>query len=263
MVCLLSWTNPHLTIQSRYAWLSIRETRARRFKEAAEEEAAITARAAHLECLQNGNHPDLSMTKTLGLQTTSPGRNGLFEPAVSSVRDEPAQPVHSMDGVEPPHEVSLGGPPEGDQPEYDVSISTSIPVNGDNAAVSFEDGAKTTDPKRILAHQLLEAALSRPDPAPEPYKSERKPVPPSPKPTPPPKSLSIKDMIKLKMLPIDFAVNAARLAMGEGAEDDDEDFGDLPGVSAMGGTGMEMEMQVDPAGDGAVEPPFVASLDIL
>ena len=206
----------------RYSWLNVRETRNRWQAEAVAKEAAATARASYLASLQNGDHVTLSSS----LSSTSPKRNGNLTPAVSFVRDEPSEAVPPTNGeTKIPTDVSetviILEDTIADLSSDLIPAEKTRHVNGDaSAAPKSVKKAVQLDPKRILAQCLLEAALSRPEPDPKKPIPVGRPVAPPPQPLQLPR-ISMKDMVKLKMLPIDFAVNLARSAMGEGTEDDE------------------------------------------
>lgn len=253
---------------ARYAWLNSRGTRPRRQAEVATEQAAAAARASHLASLQNGYHTATSSDPFPALLNPSPSRISSLSAVVSSVRDERDQPVTSAnhDSTDPSNAESMDVVNGGDHPiEPFVGGQSGLaaPPTKGNETIALDgtiSSATTTnghvppnDTKRELALRLLDAALSRVESDPLPAPVERKPIPtPSPHPVLPAKSLSIKDMIKLKMLPIDFAVNAARLAMGEGAEEDEMDFASAPAVITLAelATGMDLDSGLDGVAEG-------------
>ena len=233
VVCFFLNNAQSVSDRPRYAWLNSMEIRARRLEIAATEKAAATARASHLASLQNGDHAIFPSGGQPRMPKPSPNSTSHFSAAVSSVRDEPAQPVIPVN-MEEAFSAASGvpiSPSDGNERdaiaqiiESEISSTVWPLVHENNPAVPADSDSTTIDAKRVLAHRLFEAALTRSESVPPPLEPELKTIPPNSKSLLPPKSLSIKDMIKLKMLPIDFAVNAAWLAMGEGADEDEMDL---------------------------------------
>ncbi|ORY32100.1 hypothetical protein BCR39DRAFT_524154 [Naematelia encephala] len=236
-----------------FAWRNCRETRdrweadkGRQVKEKAEQDAL----------------GKWSPSKTVGR---------FWSPVVSSMRDEPAE-----NGLLSPVTSSARDEPVEQTTTLHSALTTQVVADTGNPATPNGESSATVDPAlQSLPHRLLDAALTRPDPPPPKPKPVKRPAPPTPTsaplPLPPasappsasadvkpriaPKEMSIKEMIKKGMLPIDFAVSAARLAMGEGG---DEDSGGWQGVGFNFGN-----LVVDITGDEDEETgEIVDSLDI-
>ena len=226
---------------ARYAWRNSRETRARRRAE----EAAIAERRDHLASLSNG---ELDFKSHLASHDHSPSRGVVLLPAISSMRDEPSQPPTPMIGVENGEVLQHGMDELWEGTDLDVRAGTNgnasihkdigpgeqVSTNGDVKSTPLASNGETTlatldtsDAKRALAIRLLDAALTRPEPLPVQTKPAiRRPASSAAKQPP---SFTTRELIQLRLLPIDLAVNAARAAMGEGAEEDD-----LEGLELVG-----------------------------
>ena len=164
--------------------------------------------------------------------------------AISTTPDARAAP-HAQQNA-----VSVDGP----------VITADATVMLRSAASAEVQNAEDLSYSRILGLRLLDAALSRDDYVSEPAIIDRAPITPSPALGLPPSNLSIKDMIKLKLLPIDFAVDVARLAMGRGTEDDE--FLYAPTSETDGVVRMGIEMDLDRIGDVQVGGPLDSEISL-
>jgi hypothetical protein len=123
----------------RYAWLSCRETRARRTRWAKERQIAKDARAAHLASLRDGNldshtasngkPSNLNLQGLSNLHSGSIRSAGVLGSTLSSIRD------HYIEGGR--------GSPRGSERGYDVSERTTI-----DDAVQSETGVSGKDDRQ-------------------------------------------------------------------------------------------------------------------
>ncbi|KAK4684539.1 hypothetical protein P7C73_g5636, partial [Tremellales sp. Uapishka_1] len=228
-----------------YAWLSSRATRTRRIQMVKDAEAQAVARAAHLASLQNGVVPQQSRTGSPSTQSYARGRNGFeMESSERSTMGEPRGrtgfEVESSERstIEDSHVRNGFRLNESTVLETSTSaevISASHPgspvlspvMNGSEEAGRKQvDGAENDSPKDTLVLRLLEAAMAKKDKPPPKLKAEEVEKPPLPPPPPKqPDRMHIKasTMIRMGALPLDMVVNAARAAMGEGGDADEDD----------------------------------------
>ena len=194
---------------------------------------------------------------TSRLHASPPSRNDYLSPLISSVRDEPSQPTNG-DATPITTPEDLGATIYALQSDVSMvaegitedAVQTTISASPDKV-----HQAKDLSSSRLLGLRLLDSAMSRADCISETVLFDRSPLTPPLKSGLPPSSLSIKEMVKLKMLPLDFAVDAAKLAMGQGAEDDSY-LCDAPTSEKDGVVDMSVEMDLNRMGDGEIGTPL-------